>query len=309
MQHLIATHSGSFHADDVFAVCVLLAILGVDSANGTSSQQVIRTRNQDLIDSCQFAVDVGGAYDPARGRFDHHQKGFSVRRANSIPYAAAGLVWKHYGAEFVQVIRLGLSDITAETVASVVDARLVQYLDAIDTGHMSPGVLPASLPMLVSAFNPTWDEGATPECYDARFIQAVSVVRSILTALVNDVTAEVLAADIVRSCEVESDGQIIVLSKSGLPWTGPVCDEMPKVLFVVYPDSDGNQYQIRVVPVAPDSYQARKDMPEAWAGLRDADLAEVTGVSDSVFCHNGRFIAGARSKEGALRLARLALQS
>jgi uncharacterized UPF0160 family protein len=48
-------------------------------------------------------------------------------------------------------------------------------------------------------------------------------------------------------------------------------------------------------------------LPKAWAGLRNQELAAVTGVQDSVFCHSNLFIGGARSMEGALRLAELAL--
>ena len=41
--------------------------------------------------------------------------------------------------------------------------------------------------------------------------------------------------------------------------------------------------------------------------LRDQALADVTGVADAVFCHNGVFIAGAKSKQGALQLAAMAV--
>jgi uncharacterized UPF0160 family protein len=61
------------------------------------------------------------------------------------------------------------------------------------------------------------------------------------------------------------------------------------------------------VPVAPGSFVARQDLPASWSGLRDQELAAVTGVADSVFCHSNLFIAGARSLGGALRLAALAL--
>jgi uncharacterized UPF0160 family protein len=49
------------------------------------------------------------------------------------------------------------------------------------------------------------------------------------------------------------------------------------------------------------------DLPASWAGLRDAELAAVTGVADSVFCHLNLFIAGARSFDGAVRMAERAL--
>ena len=55
------------------------------------------------------------------------------------------------------------------------------------------------------------------------------------------------------------------------------------------------------------SFASRMDLPTSWAGLRDEGLAAVTGVPDSVFCHLNLFIAGARSFEGAVRLAELAL--
>ena len=62
------------------------------------------------------------------------------------------------------------------------------------------------------------------------------------------------------------------------------------------------------VPATTDTFDARADLPASWAGLRDADLAAVTGVPDAKFCHNGRFIAAAKSYEGIRQLARLALQ-
>ena len=42
-------------------------------------------------------------------------------------------------------------------------------------------------------------------------------------------------------------------------------------------------------------------------GLPADKLAEASGVADAVFCHNGRFICGAKSREGAVRLAEAAL--
>ena len=39
--------------------------------------EIIRSRDQTVLDTCHVVVDVGGEYDPARLRFDHHQKTFS----------------------------------------------------------------------------------------------------------------------------------------------------------------------------------------------------------------------------------------
>jgi uncharacterized UPF0160 family protein len=43
-------------------------------------------------------------------------------------------------------------------------------------------------------------------------------------------------------------------------------------------------------------------------GPSGPDLVAVTGVPDAVFCHTGRFIAVARSREGAVALLEQALR-
>jgi len=48
--------------------------------------------------------------------------------------------------------------------------------------------------------------------------------------------------------------------------------------------------------------------PESWAGKNGKELAEITGVEDAIFCHNARFICSAKSKEGAMKLAQMALE-
>ena len=62
------------------------------------------------------------------------------------------------------------------------------------------------------------------------------------------------------------------------------------------------------MPANPDDFTARADLPAAWAGLRGADLATVTGVPDATFCHNGRFIAAAKSFEGIRTMTEQALR-
>jgi uncharacterized UPF0160 family protein len=56
-------------------------------------------------------------------------------------------------------------------------------------------------------------------------------------------------------------------------------------------------------------FKNRKDLPQAWAGKVNEELQKITGVADATFCHNARFTCGAGSKEGALALAKLALDN
>ena len=63
------------------------------------------------------------------------------------------------------------------------------------------------------------------------------------------------------------------------------------------------------MPTGKGMFEDRMKLPAAWAGLRDEELAKVTGVPDAVFCHRALFLAVAKSKEGALALAKLALSN
>ena len=59
----------------------------------------------------------------------------------------------------------------------------------------------------------------------------------------------------------------------------------------------------------PKTFVNRKDFPKAWAGFGMKNCENITGVSDAVFCHRGLFIAVAKSKEGAIKLAQIAVES
>ena len=63
---LVATHHGSFHADDVLAWALIRVFLDPQA-------ELIRTRDEGVIQSADVVIDVGGVFDPDSSRFDHHQ--------------------------------------------------------------------------------------------------------------------------------------------------------------------------------------------------------------------------------------------
>ncbi len=314
----IATHSGTFHADDVFGVGILMGVF--------PSHTLIRTRKQELIDAADFAVDVGGSWDVATGRFDHHQRGFDGARpahevdGTTVPgvgYASAGLVWSAFGTAYVKAWASSaghsLDDAAVAEIVRSIDHSLVQYLDIVDTGQgdVSPGIF--GLSSLIAQLNTHWleeqglDLAAKAALLETRFREAIAITRKFLDHAISKKVAQLRAMDTVRNAPRLLGGRVLHLQEGGMPWTHVVVHEMPEVMFVIYPDSDGNQYQIKTVPVEAGSFTARMDLPEAWAGLRDGELAAVNGVADSVFCHLNLFIGGARSFDGAVKMAELAL--
>ena len=57
------------------------------------------------------------------------------------------------------------------------------------------------------------------------------------------------------------------------------------------------------------SFETRKNLPEAWGGLKDEEFVKVSEISDAVFCHRALFMAVAKSREGAVKLAEMALKN
>ena len=71
--------------------------------------------------------------------------------------------------------------------------------------------------------------------------------------------------------------------------------------------SDQKNWRVLAVRKRAESFENKKNLPRSWAGLRDKELQKITGVKDAVFCHRNLFMAVAKSKEGAIALARKAL--
>lgn len=302
---VIATHNGTFHADDIFGVAVLMLL--------NPGARLVRTRDAQTIADADFAVDVGGEWDASLGRFDHHQRGFAGARENGVIYASAGLVWEAFGTTLVErTFDLG-DKALAQAIANDLDVELVQHLDRADTGasHGAPGIF--GLSALLSQFNTPWDHpqagNKDGQATLASFHKAVQVTTLFLEAALDQLRAKHQGAQLVRNSGKRLGGAVRVMPRGGLPWADVVSIEMPEVQFVVYPDSTDDQFQLHIVPVEPHSFKARKDLPQSWAGLRGQELAAVCGVADAVFCHNALFIGGAGSLAGALQMAELAVHN
>lgn len=283
----IATHNGNFHADDVFSVAALKCVI--------PSFKLIRTRDLEVIAEADIVLDVGGEYDPEAGRFDHHQRGGAGERENGIPYSSFGLIWKKYGLEICG----GNQDI-----ANSVDSGLVSNIDAVDCGHVEGVSKGISLSQTISMFNPTWQEESH---FDVCFDEAVEFAQRILKRFIASATGGISAKVIVaKAIEKAEDPRLIVLEQY-TPWKRTVHALSEEALFMVYP-SDSGQWRIQTVPVEPGSFENKKSLPQAWAGLANKELQDVTGIDDAMFCHNGLFIAGATSFESTMKMATLALE-
>jgi uncharacterized UPF0160 family protein len=289
----VATHPGNFHADDVFAVATLRLAHG-------DGVEVVRTRDEALQTAADVRVDVGGRSDPETGDFDHHQKGGAGERANGIRYASFGLVWRAFGAQVAG----------SEAAARAIDERVVQGVDANDTGQaiaeaLIDGIRAMSVSGIIAGLNPSWDEELTPAQEDARFEEAVALATRILEREVAGAAAYDRARQLVLDAIARAQDPRVIELDRNMPWREAVLAGAPEALYVIYPKSDG--WGLQAVPTAPGSFENRRSLPAEWGGLRSDELAAATGVRDAVFAHIAGFYASAGSRDGITALARLAM--
>jgi uncharacterized UPF0160 family protein len=79
--------------------------------------------------------------------------------------------------------------------------------------------------------------------------------------------------------------------------------------YVIYPDETGGNWRVQATSVSPESFESRKALPEPWRGVRDEELSRVAGIEGCVFVHASGFIGGNETKEGALEMAKRAVQT
>ncbi|HEY4515924.1 MAG TPA: MYG1 family protein [Candidatus Paceibacterota bacterium] len=298
----VATHNGSFHADDVFA-CATLSIWAGKKGRRI---KIIRTRDEKAITRADIVVDVGMEYDPTRNRFDHHQKGGAGIRENNlstdkagIPYASFGLVWKHYGEK-----------ICDSRLAEIVEKEIVLPIDAKDNGvniynSNELGINDYSLGNALMSMNPTWEENDADT--DKQFNRAVVFAKEILKREIASAKAHKEGERLTKEAIEKQDNPEILILDKYFNW-GKTVMLFKKVKFVVYKHRNGNDWCVQSGRDNIEDFNSdRANLPEEWGGLRDKELIKISGIRDAVFSTNGGWFGIARSKEGAIEMANKAL--
>lgn len=256
------THSGKFHADDVFSAALLLYL----------NPEITITRGNQVPENYEGLV-----FDIGRGQYDHHQKDSRIRD-NGVPYAAFGLLWEKLGPE-----------ILGEELALKFDESFVQPLDINDnTGEKN------ELATLIGNFNPGWDSKGSN---DEAFFQAVSVAGMILEnkferylgneradRRVEEVLTEHAAS--LASGDTPAENTNILILPEFIPCQKRLSET--NITFVIFPSNRGG-YCIQ--PQKKEySMNYKCSFPVEWLGLENEELAAATGLKSAGFCHKGGFL-------------------
>lgn len=274
------THSGKFHADDVFSAALLLYL----------NPEITIARGNIVPENYEGLV-----FDIGRGQYDHHQKDSRIRD-NGVPYAAFGLLWEKLGPE-----------ILGEELAQKFDESFVQPLDINDnTGEKN------ELATLIGNFNPGWDSKGSN---DEAFFQAVSVAGMILEnkferylgneradRRVEEVLAEHTEA--LASGETPAENTNILVLPEFIPCQKRLSET--NIAFVIFPSNRGG-YCIQ--PQKKEySMNYKCSFPAEWLGLENEELEQVTGLQSAGFCHKGGFLMTVGMLEDAVKACRISME-
>lgn len=281
----LAIHDGSFHADEVTACALLLLFNRIDR------DKIIRTRNPEAIQNCDYVCDVGGVYDPIKRRFDHHQSDYKGMMSS------AGMV----------LLFLKESEIIEAHLYEYFNKSLVMGVDAHDNGIAKLEQGTSSFSQVISNFLPIEYDASSQEMYQA-FMEAVDFALGHLERLKRRHIYTLSCKAKVKQSML--DGTNALIFEKSLPWLENFFDlggEFHPAQFVIMPAAE--HWKLRGIPPnLSDRMKVRKAFPMTWAGLRDEELREVSGIEGAIFCHKGRFISIWKTKEDAIRALRIAME-
>ncbi|EEB84326.1 MYG1 family protein [Roseobacter sp. GAI101] len=300
IQHLV-THSGGFHADELLSSVILTRLF--------PDAQLVRTRDKDWITPAQDRIiyDLGGQFDAGLQIFDHHQRPNPLRE-NGQPFSAFGLIWAHYGRDYLRAMDVPDQDI--EAIHTSFDRGFVVPVDLIDNGAINaseagPLFAGLTLPVLLETLKPVFDDredGAD----DRAFAAALPIARAFVEAQINRKAAKNRAEAMVMAAITAAGDRHVLELPMGMPFRAGVENAgADHLLFVVHPR--GADWALTTIRTGDDTFDTRADLPAAWAGLTDTALEDASGVKGAKFCHNGRFIAVASSRDAVLQMAELAV--
>ncbi|PCH04722.1 Metal-dependent protein hydrolase [Penicillium occitanis (nom. inval.)] len=300
---LIGTHNGHFHADEALAVYMLRLLPEYHAS------PLVRTRDPEKLAQCHTVVDVGGEYDAARNRYDHHQRTFSTTFPNhSTKLSSAGLVFMHFGRAIIsQHTSLPIDHPDVELLYEKLYTDFVEALDAHDNGISAydPAAVSKSglekrfkdgainLGSLVGDLNypDPVIAGGEPQDEDSLFARASTFIgdvflRKLRLAASSWLPARATVGEAYRNRkEIHPSGRIIMLSGGGVPWKEHLYNfesetkagEAEEVYYVLYPENSAPdaKWRVQCVPESEGSFVSRKPLPDTWRGVRDQDLDAV----------------------------------
>jgi uncharacterized UPF0160 family protein len=197
------------------------------------------------------------------------------------------------------------------------DNKIATPIDASDNGidiieTKIKNVLPYTAGQVFKVFIPTWKEGDLN--IDDVFVNEVKNIvrllkREIKVALDDSMGRKLILDDYNNSINKK------IVEMTGIGYSRGLYQDtlsrLPEPVYVVFKSEHHDTWKIEAIKKSPETFDSRKLFPESWRGSMndDSKVAEISGVADATFCHRNGFLATTTTREGAMKLAQIALES
>lgn len=323
----LITHNGTFQCDEVTSYSILSKLY--------PNHKLIRTRDEEIIKTGDIVFDIGYEYNHENKRYDHHQSEFNdyYPGCNSTPMSSAGLIWFHYGKQFVDYImkqnniNYNLSGNCYKTILRNGYNYMIQEIDGIDNG-----VNPVSdkkyinynqsmnLSNTVSKFN--LKNPYSPE-QDIAFLRASEYVfNTIQIHLLNNISKHIdyisnskkfkEEFDIIKSSGVKyfySDTYYDAAFSYLNRYDNYNPNDNPNIFYVVAPKTDGTwSVQCRKIGTSFNlilPLVSFEDITNTYSA--ENDIISDDFYNDFIFVHKKLFTSGFKTKKSAMEFAELCL--
>lgn len=289
------THSGIFHADDIFSTIFLSKLF----------PEINLYRAKEWNDNKTKQKIKKIIYDIGYGDFDHHGENAKIRE-NGIKYSSFGLLFEKYGKGYLKKYK----DINIDLAYQTFIKEFILQIDAIDNGIFPEKNKDYSifyLSEIIEMFNKTWLEEKNE---DATFLEAIQIGKLIFERIEKRIIDKLKAQEEVEKSIQNSQKHKLILSRY-MPFMEFVIKSKNKkaeeIYFAIFPSNRGG-YNIKAINKEIGIYQNRIDFPKEWGGKNKEELFEITKIKTFRFCHPNLFLCSCDTLEDAIKIADLAIK-
>ena len=288
--HVLITHGGLFHADEVMATAIIIKNYNTAPSKngGRDRDKFLVVRGNCTIENIQelknefpgmeqyiTTYDVGKIFDPSRRIFDHHQDDAPCDPDDNHKFAAAGQLWRDlYGFS---------TDPCTQFIYKYVKKVLITPIDIQDNTGKNRNLLSD----IIKDMNLSWDDDPTEYSNDDCFYNAVMFALSALNTEIHKGKSIYKAQKCVgylNEVRPYEGGGTYIFDEE---WLIPPQEvfKAKKAAYLVQPSTyENDKWQVMARPGLGISYA----------------VAEEDGCT---FVHKNRFLATYNSKEQAIAAA------
>lgn len=309
----IVTHNGKIHSDEVSAVSLLSSYFN----NQDVEVSVLRTRDSSKFLETDYLVDVGGEYDHCKHKYDHHQPGFNQTWENSnILLSAAGLIWRHYGKEIVEMYlsnnpeqydqSFNYSETTIQELVNMIYDKLICTIDANDNGISLIQTDNLNISEIVSAVNcKNVNDDVTQ---NINFHRAVSLVGNIFDIKFREIINGYFnfQKDLEIVSQLDLSKEYLIL-ENNIPTISKCLEKLDpenRVKFCIFYDANKNEYTIKA-----RRNKGQKYSPVCPILSEEYLRSNLTNPEEIIFIHKASFIAKTSTLFTAEEIVQLSLIS